>query len=62
MVGRLLQEISWERAISYRAGGKGRENVLTAEVLMALDFLPRTHFFRGPSLALPTVQTKLDLL
>ncbi|MDO5753865.1 hypothetical protein [Arthrobacter sp.] len=44
VVGRLLQEISWERATHYRIGGRGRENVLTAEVLMALDFLPRMHF------------------
>lgn len=44
MVGKLLEEISWERAKNYRAGGKGRENVLTAEVLMGLDFLPREEF------------------
>lgn len=43
-VGRLLEEVSWERATSYREGGRGRENVLSAEVMMALDFLPRTHF------------------
>ena len=29
----------------YRDGGVGLENVLTAEVLLALDFLPRTAFF-----------------
>lgn len=44
MVGRLLEEISWEHARKYREGGRGIENVLTAEVLMALDFLPRAHF------------------
>lgn len=44
IVGKLLEEISWERARDYRAGGQGRENVLTAEVLVGLDFLPRTHF------------------
>lgn len=44
MVGKLLEEISWERAKNYRAGGQGRENVLTAEVLMGLDFLPRAAF------------------
>jgi hypothetical protein len=44
IVGKLLEEISWEKARDYRAGGQGRENVLTAEVLMGLDFLPRTHF------------------
>ncbi|WP_217375674.1 hypothetical protein [Paenarthrobacter ureafaciens] len=40
----MLQEISWESAPAYREGGRGRENVLSAEVLMALDYLPRTAF------------------
>lgn len=45
IIGRLLHEISWEgNARTYREGGKGRENVLTAETFQALDFLPRTHF------------------
>lgn len=44
MVGKLLEEVSWEHATSYRHGGRGRENVLSAEVLMALDFLPRDRF------------------
>lgn len=44
IVGKLLEEISWEKARDYRAGGQGRENVLTAEVLVGLDFLPRTDF------------------
>ena len=44
IVGKLLEEISWEKARDYRAGGQGRENVLTAEVLVGLDFLPRNHF------------------
>lgn len=44
IVGKLLEEISWEKARDYRAGGQGRENVLTAEVLVGLDFLPRTEF------------------
>ncbi|WP_458106743.1 hypothetical protein M1D51_12570 [Arthrobacter sp. R3-55] len=39
-----MQEISWESAPAYRQGGRGRENVLSAEVLMALDYLPRTTF------------------
>lgn len=44
-IGRLLDEISWEgNARKYRGGGLGRENVLTAEVFSALDFLPRTRF------------------
>lgn len=46
VIGRLLEELSWEGTgvRAYRDGGRGRENVLTAEVLMALDFLPRTAF------------------
>ena len=46
VLGRLLEEISWEgSSVSrYRDGGRGRENVLTAEVLAALDFLPRRAF------------------
>lgn len=44
IIGKLLEEISWEKARDYRAGGQGRENVLTAEVLVGLDFLPRTEF------------------
>lgn len=45
IVGRLLDEISWEgNARRYRGGGRGKENVLTAEVLSPLDFLPRALF------------------
>lgn len=46
MIGRLLTELSWSgRSIrQYRHGGAGFENVLTAEVMQALDFLPRTAF------------------
>lgn len=46
VLGRLLEELSWEgsKVRQYRAGGRGFENVLTAEVLIALDFLPRTRF------------------
>jgi hypothetical protein len=42
----LLREISWEgKTVKwYRLGGQGMENVLTAEALQALDFLPRTMF------------------
>lgn len=37
--------MSWEgNASRYRLGGLGRENVLTVEVLQALDFLPRDAF------------------
>jgi len=44
--GHLLQEISWSgRSIrEYRNGGLGYENVLTAEALQGLDFLPRSAF------------------
>jgi hypothetical protein len=43
---RLLAELSWAGATirAYRDGGHGYENVLTAEVLQALDFLPRRRF------------------
>jgi len=46
-IGRLLEELSWVGATikNYRKGGRGYENVLTAEALQALDFLPRDHFF-----------------
>lgn len=45
VVGRLLDEISWEgNARKYRGGGRGKENVLTAEVFYPLDFLPRAAF------------------
>lgn len=44
-LGRLLQELSWEgNARRYRGGGRGFENVLTAEVLQVLEFLPREAF------------------
>lgn len=45
IIGRLLDEISWEgNARKYRGGGRGKENVLTAEVFYPLSFLPRTAF------------------
>lgn len=45
VVGRLLEEISWQKAVKYRQGGRGIEDVLTAEVFMPLDYLPRDAFF-----------------
>jgi len=47
IIGRLLNEISWEGKFvkRYRNGGAGYENVLTAEFFQALDFLPRNQFF-----------------
>lgn len=43
IVGRLLEEISWEgNARKYRDGGRGKENVLTAEVSIRLTS------FHGP--------------
>lgn len=48
LIGRLLHEISWEgNARPYREGGRGRENVLTAEVFLVLDFLPAQLFSVG---------------
>jgi hypothetical protein len=46
VIGRLLEEVSWDGANvrAYRDGGRGRENVLTAEVLSPLSFLPRDAF------------------
>lgn len=46
VLGRLLEELSWVGSTieSYRTGGRGFENVLTAEVFQALDFLPRQAF------------------
>lgn len=44
-ITRLLEEISREKAVKYRAGGRGMDNVLTAEVLIGLDLLPRDRFF-----------------
>ena len=48
ILGSLLREISWvggsNLAEHYRNGGLGIENVLAAEVLQGLDFLPRQHF------------------
>lgn len=45
-LGRLLKELSWEGSniTSYRDGGRGYENVLTAETFQALDLLPRSLF------------------
>ena len=46
VLGRLLQELSWsgQSIRDYRDGGLGFENVLTAEALQGLDFLPRSSF------------------
>lgn len=45
-LGRLLTVISWEGSAvrQYRRGGRGMENVLTADVFSALDSLPRVPF------------------
>lgn len=49
VIGRLLEELSWEgpKIRRYRNGGRGIENVLTAEVLLSLSYLPRTPFLGG---------------
>ena len=46
VIGRLLEEISWEgsRVKQYGEGGRGLENVLTAEVLLPLTYFPRGPF------------------
>jgi len=62
IIGRLLEEISWEgkRVGLYRRGGRGMENVLTAEVMLALDFLPRTHFLAEVLRAAHGAENALD--
>jgi hypothetical protein len=59
VLGRLFAEISWEgaRVREYRDGGRGRENVLTAEVLGALSYLPRSTFLAAVCVLL-TAQTR----
>jgi hypothetical protein len=49
VLGRLLMELSWVgcNIRDVRDGGLGLENVLTAEALTPLDFLPRTDFLRA---------------
>lgn len=49
VIGRLLDELSWvgKSIRDYRRGGIGYENVLVAETLLALDFLPRKDFLGG---------------
>jgi hypothetical protein len=46
IIGRLLEELSstGKQIVSYRGGGRGFENVLSAEVLQALYFLPGSTF------------------
>ena len=45
-VGRLMEVISWHgKSIrNFRNQGTGMEDVLTTEVIQALDLLPRSHF------------------
>lgn len=46
IIGRILSEVSWagSKVKTYRKGGAGFENVLSAEVFQILDFLPRKQF------------------
>jgi hypothetical protein len=46
VIGRLVAEISWQgnKVKQYRNGGRGIENILTAETILALDLLPRSWF------------------
>jgi hypothetical protein len=64
IVGRLLGELSWEgrKITDYRRGGRGYENVLMAEVLQALDFLPRAAFLGSAIRALHDSATPKDVL
>lgn len=45
-IGQLLDELSWAGRLvrRMRGGGIGDENVLTTEVMLALDLLPRSAF------------------
>ena len=46
-IGKMLADISWEGRLvakKYRDGGQGKENVLTTEIFLALQFLPRFPF------------------
>lgn len=49
MIGRLVDELSWAGSSirRLRNGGRGDENVLTAEVMLLLSLLPRTAFLGG---------------
>lgn len=68
-LGRLLSEVSWDGKLvnRYREGGRGLENVLTVEVLQALDFLPRTRFLgavlrnaHGPARVIETLVKDIE--
>ena len=60
-VRRLLDELSWEgNARKYRDGGLGLENVLTAEVFQALDFLPRQAFLASVLAGASGAPLKID--
>ena len=62
-LGRLLEELSWLGTTirNYRNGGRGYENVLTAEALQGLDFLPRSTLL-GSVLSASQARTKLVAL
>ncbi|MBU8865532.1 hypothetical protein [Paenarthrobacter aromaticivorans] len=49
VIGRLVDELSWEgrKIRRLRNGGRGDENVLTAEALLLLSYLPREAFLGG---------------
>jgi hypothetical protein len=65
IIQQLLNEISYDGATvkRYHGGGLGLENVLTAEVLQGLDFLPREQFLGAVVRALngniPAARAKL---
>ncbi|GAA4035471.1 hypothetical protein GCM10023063_19940 [Arthrobacter methylotrophus] len=53
VIGRLVDELSWAGSSirRLRNGGRGDENVLTAEVMLLLSLLPRTAFLGAVILA-----------
>jgi hypothetical protein len=62
VLGRLLAEVSWEKASRYHNGGLGFENVLTAEALQGLDFLPRQQFFGAVVQAIHGLGADVDVV
>jgi len=71
LIGRLIEELSWEgRSIkNYRGGGRGKENILTAEVFNSLNGLPRDPYLKavienstGSNIAKEALIKELELL
>ncbi|MCA4135657.1 hypothetical protein [Arthrobacter sp. M4] len=60
VIGRLADELSWAGSSirRLRNGGRGDENVLTAEVVLLLPLLPRTAFLGGVLMAAHGARTR----